>query len=433
MTKPRSYTLSEVCRFHSGDAFKKEFQGQSSGHFPFIKFSDMNLTANQYFINTSTNWVSAQDAESRGYRLHPPGAVVFAKIGVALTYNRRRILSRSTIIDNNMMSAIPDRDCVDPKYFYYLLSTIDFNNIASGSALPYLTVRDLSKISVYLPPMDSQIAISECLTALDDKIELNRRMNETLEAMARAIFKSWFVDFGPTRAKAEGRTPYLAPELWEQFPDRLVASELGEIPEGWEVAPLGDLIELNPKRMLRKGQVAPYLDMASMPTKGHTPDHWYDRPYGSGMRFTNGDTLLARITPCLENGKTAYVDFLRDRCIGWGSTEYIVMRSRSPFPTEFAYCLARRPDFREFAIHNMTGTSGRQRVPAKALSHFALAAPSKEVARIFGDLIQPLFAQASANARTSRTLAQTRDLLLPKLMSGEIRLREAEKAVEAVA
>ena len=107
--------------------------------------------------------------------------------------------------------------------------------------------------------------------------------------------------------------------------------------------------------------VLPYLDMANMPTKGHVPGTVIDRPFGSGMRFTNGDTLVARITPCLENGKTAYVDFLpRDR-IGWGSTEYIVMRPMPPLPNEFAYCLARSTGFREFAIQNMTGTSGRQR------------------------------------------------------------------------
>ena len=150
------------------------------------------------------------------------------------------------------------------------------------------------------------------------------------------------------------------------------------------------------------------------------------------MRFTNGDTLLARITPCLENGKTAYVDFLPGSSVGWGSTEYIVMRPKPPFPNEFAYCLARSPDFREFAIHNMTGTSGRQRVPARALSHFPLAAPSKDATQAFGNLIRPLFEQASANACESRTLATLRDSLLPKLISGDIRLPETEKMEEAV-
>ena len=151
------------------------------------------------------------------------------------------------------------------------------------------------------------------------------------------------------------------------------------------------------------------------------PDILIDRPFGSGMRFANGDTLVARITPCLENGKTAYVDFLKDGEVGWGSTEYIVMRPKLPLPNEFAYCLARSVSFREFAIQNMTGTSGRQRVPAMALSQFLLPSPPKQIAAIFGRVAQPLFARASEAVRESRALAALRDALLPKLISGEIR------------
>ena len=185
---------------------------------------------------------------------------------------------------------------------------------------------------------------------------------------------------------------------------------------------LPEIIEVNPARPLKKGESAPYLDMANMPTKGHTPNRVIDRPFVSGMRFTNGDTLVARITPCLENGKTAYVDFLQRDRIGWGSTEYIVMRAKPPLPNEFAYCLARSTGFREFAIQNMTGTSGRQRVPAKALSQFLLPAPSKQVAQEFERLVQTLIARAREAVRESRALAAQRDALLPKLVSGKVRV-----------
>ena len=290
----------------------------------------------------------------------------------------------------------------------------------------------LKHLTIPLPPPPEQRAIAHILGTLDDKIELNRRMNETLEAMARALFKSWFVDFDPVRAKMAGRDTGLPKRLADLFPDRMVDSELGKIPEGWEVVPLPELIEVNPKRPLQKGARAPYLDMANMPTMGHVPDTIIDRPFGSGMRFANGDTLIARITPCLENGKTAYVDFLSDGKIGWGSTEYIVMRPKSPLPSGFAYCLARSPGFREFAIQNMTGTSGRQRVPAKALSQFMLSSPSERVAASFGRVVQPLLARASKAVCESRYFATMRDALLPKLMSGEIRLRVTELAVENI-
>ena len=321
----------------------------------------------------------------------------------------------------------------DPRFISYFLRELDFSAYSDKAAVPGLNRNHLHQATVRYPTdVSEQRAIAHILGTLDDKIELNRRMNETLEEMARALFKSWFVDFDPVRAKMEGRDTGLPPDIADLFPDRLVKSELGEIPEGWEVVPLPEMIEVNPPRSLRKGEVAPYLDMANMPTKGHVPDTVIDRPFGSGMRFTNGDTLVARITPCLENGKTAYVDFLGHDRIGWGSTEYIVMRPMPPLPNEFAYCLARSTGFREFAIQNMTGTSGRQRVPAQALSQFMLPSPPKPIAARFGKVVQPIFTRASEAMRESRTLAALCGTLLPKLISGEIRVNTRDEENEAV-
>jgi type I restriction enzyme S subunit len=151
------------------------------------------------------------------------------------------------------------------------------------------------------------------------------------------------------------------------------------------------------------------------------------------MRFINGDTLVARITPCLENGKTAFVDFLQDGQVGWGSTEYIVLRPKPPLPEEYAYCLARSAEFREFAIQSMTGTSGRQRVPAESLAHFQVAVPPRPIAEAFGRAVKPRFLRSSAAVRESRTLAAVRDALLPKLIAGELRVKDAEKFIEGVA
>ena len=311
---------------------------------------------------------------------------------------------------------------MDVRWAYYELLTQDINLMDSGSAIPSTSREEFYSLPVLVPPPSEQRAIAHVLGTLDDKIELNRRMNETLEAMARALFKSWFIDFDPVRAKMAGRDPGLPQHLADLFPDRLVDSELGPIPEGWEVVPLPKIIEVNPTRSLQKGEVAPYLDMANMPMGGHAPDTVIDRPFGSGMRFANGDTLVARITPCLENGKTAYVDFLKDDEVGWGSTEYIVLRPKPPLPNELAYCLARSVSFREFAIQSMTGTSGRQRVPAIALSQFLFPSPPKPIAAIFGRVAQPLFAKASEAVRESRALAALRDSLLPKLISGKLRI-----------
>jgi type I restriction enzyme S subunit len=341
---------------------------------------------------------------------------------VALAQRLVCLRGRPELLDNDFLKFLMQSPSVQAQ----------LHSRASGTTVLGIKQSELRKIVLLLPPLAEQRAIAHILGTLDDKIELNRRMSETLEAMARALFKSWFVDFDPVRAKAEGRDPGLPKPLADLFPSRLIDSALGEIPEGWDVTTLPEVIEVNPSRPLRKGQVAPYLDMANMPTRGHVPDEVIERPFGSGMRFINGDTLVARITPCLENGKTAFVDFLQHGQVGWGSTEYIVLRPRSPLPSEFAYCLARSDSFREFAIQSMTGTSGRQRVQADSLAHYRLPRVPRQVAEAFGRAVKPLVVRSSNAARESRALAALRDTLLPKLISGELRAKNTERFMERV-
>ena len=281
----------------------------------------------------------------------------------------------------------------DTRFTYYFLKAIDFTRYNSGSAQASLNRNFIYPIPLRVPEASEQRAIASVLGALDDKIELNRRMNETLEALAQSLFKSWFVD-----------------------------ATQSALPKGWREVPLPEAIEVNPSCPLRKGAVAPYLDMANMPTRSARALEVIDREFGSGMRFMDGDTLVARITPCLENGKTCFVDFLSEGKVGWGSTEYIVLRPKPPLPPEFAYFLARTDEFRAFAISNMTGTSGRQRVPANCLNNFTVAVPPPELAEKFGQFAHAVFAQMKAHDAESRTLAALRDALLPKLLSGELRL-----------
>ncbi len=286
----------------------------------------------------------------------------------------------------------------------------------------------LRTIRIPLPPLSEQRAIAHVLGTLDDKIELNRRMNETLEEMARALFKSWFVDFDPARAKMDGRwrrgdsLPGLPADLYDLFSDRLVDSELGEIPEGWEVKPLGEVVELNPKEPMKRGTVAPYQDMASLPTSGSSPSTPVLREFKSGTRFRNNDTLLARITPCLENGKTAFVQSLPKDTVGWGSTEFIVIRAKPPVLPEYTYLLARDPTFREHAIQSMTGTSGRQRVQVDALAPYLLPYAPAEIWARLRESVGPVFAQIELNRRASLALAAQRDVLLPKLVLEEVKV-----------
>ena len=319
---------------------------------------------------------------------------------------------------------------LDNTFLKFLLMSQTLQNTlasyATGTTVAGISQKSLRSVPISIPPYKEQIAVGQLLGALDDKIDLNRRINETLEAMARAIFEDWFVDFGPTRAKMEGRTPYLASNIWSVFPDLL--DDDGK-PQGWEQVAAHEMVEFNPPERLLRGQPAPYLDMAALPTTGSWAEAPAKREFVSGSKFRNGDALLARITPCLENGKTAFVQNLDEGSVGWGSTEFIVMRARPPMPRAYSYILARDLGFRERAIQSMTGTSGRQRVQVDSVANFQVVKPIDEVARAFAELVSPSFEKLAANAKEIETLAATRDLLLPKLISGEIRISDAEKTI----
>ncbi|WP_181164443.1 restriction endonuclease subunit S [Amaricoccus solimangrovi] len=312
------------------------------------------------------------------------------------------------------------------RFLYYWMHCATFMDqvwAAAGGAdtFPYIGLQQQRQLLVAVPPSAEQQAIARILGALDNKIELNRRMNRTLEEMARALFRSWFVDFDPVHAKAEGRAPaHMDPATATLFPARFGEDGL---PEGWRSCPASRLVEFNPRERLGKGEVAPYFDMKALPTSGPRTDVPIQRAFTSGTKFRNGDVLLARITPCLENGKTALVDAMPESAVGWGSTEFIVMRGRGHVSPGFVYCLARDDGFRECAIQSMVGSSGRQRVQNERVETYGMATPDDRVFAAFAEETGPQFALIGANGAQIDTLAALRDTLLPKLMSGEVRER----------
>lgn len=371
--------------------------------------------------------------------------------------------------------------------YYYLVSPsgqAKLQSLITGSAQPKFNKTALRGLHVEFPSILIQKSIADFMLALDARITLLRETNATLETIAQALFKSWFVDFDPVRAKAEGRArqdgersgqprmpqasdlPRPGAEAGAEaqgqpegaiqgsmsaaegrmpkaamdaataalFPDSFEESELGLVPKGWLLWALGDAFEINPTRKLKKGDFAPYLDMASVGTQGHVVDGVVGREMGSGTKFINGDTLLARITPCLENGKTAYVDFLDAGQVGWGSTEFVVLRPKAPLPPYYGYLLARHPAFRDHAIQSMSGTSGRQRIQNDVLGRYPVAIPTPEVAEAFAGIVQSAQQRIAANQTQAQTLTQLRDTLLPRLISGQLRLPDAEQVVsEALA
>ena len=320
---------------------------------------------------------------------------------------------------------------LDNTFLKYLLLDNSVQNLlkskSTGTTVTGIKQRELRKIKLSFPPFSEQQAIAHILGTLDDKIELNRRQNATLEAVAQAIIKESFVDFGPVRAKMEGRQPEgMSREIADLFPDRL--DDEGK-PEGWEWAVLSDCCEINPKRVLQKNKYASYLDMSNMPTTNALPHKWNMRNFTSGMKFMNGDTLIARITPCLENGKTAFVDFLKNGEVGWGSTEYIVLRPKANISPFWGYLLSKTDEFRKFAIQSMTLTSGRQRVQVDQLAGFQIVKAPDTIHNIVKMQFDSIVRKLSKNRNEANILIDIRDTLLPKLISGELRVPDAEKMV----
>jgi len=427
----RELKLGDLCKFKGGNGFSKDQQGHASGELPFIKVSDMNLAGNELYISHANNWIGAAKAE-KDYYVHPPGSVVFAKIGVALTTNRRRILKRPTVVDNNMMSAVPIGS-VDGRWFFYLLNTIDFNDISRGSALPYLAVSDLKNLPVEVPPYVQQRAISELLGGLDDKIELNRRMNETLEAMARAIFRDWFIDFGPVRRKLAGATdpfeimgglmpdPARAAELAELFPGGFGEDEL---PVGWSASTVGDAFNLT------MGQSPPgetYNDTGDgLPFFQGRTDFGFRFPErrkfcSQPTRIANPDDTLISVRAPVGDLNMAW----EECCIGRGVA---AARHKAGGKTYTYYAMRHlQPELEQFESEGTVFGA----INKKQFEQLPIVGPDARLVDAFEVVAGALDDRLRIAVTENRTLAETRDYLLPRLMSGEVRVGDVQSETAA--
>lgn len=273
----------------------------------------------------------------------------------------------------------------------------ELDSRASGTTVFGIKASVLKKIPIPVPPLPEQKSIASVLSSLDDKIDLLHRQNKTLEAMVETLFRQWFVE--------DSNDSYKGVELHE-------------------------IIEFNPKRVLPKGSKAMYLEMAGLNTNTFAASGYYERDFTSGQKFIKQDTLLARITPCLENGKAGYVHFLSPEQVGWGSTEFIVLRPKPKFHPLFSYILCRNNEFKEYAESCMEGSSGRQRVNVSHLSMYTLTLPHDDVITQFNEILASIEPKLISNALQIQTLEKLRDTLLPKLMSGEVRVKYTPEEIK---
>lgn len=293
--------------------------------------------------------------------------------------------------------------CLNHEFLYYTFlymgKTGRFSALFTGATIKHLPREKLALLEVAVPPLPVQKSIGSLLSAYDDLIENNRRRMALLEESARLLYQEWFVRL--------------------RFPGHEHVQIKNGVPEGWERKSTTEVIDINPRTKLSDADEHTWVEMGDLSTNSMVVQEYIQREGRSGSKFMNGDTLFARITPCLENGKTAYVNFLAEGEVGRGSTEFIVLRSNSLTP-EFVYCLARTYAFRENAIKSMVGSSGRQRVQESCFEKFMVVVPPRTLLEHFTDAAELIFRQIMILHKQTLKVRAARDLLLPKLMSGEL-------------
>jgi len=345
---------------------------------------------------------------------------------------RVAICDRADVCINQSVALIQPNGNINSRFLLYILQTPHYQRRmeedSDGTTIKHIYITRVDKMEVAIPPLAEQHAIVGIVGALDDKIELNRHMNETLEAMARALFKSWFVDFDPVRAKAEDRDPVLPKPITDLFPARFIDSELGEIPEGWSVKLLDTLARFVNGLALQKyppsdGNSLPVIKIAQLRSRNTTGANRASADLDSDYVVQDGDILFSW-SGSLE-------------CVLWAGgsgalNQHLFKVILDTYPRWLCYLgiHLHLEDFRHIAAGKATTMGHIQR---HHLSDARLAVPPPRLMSAASTIIEPIVESLWRREVQSRALAVARDALLPKLISGELRVKDAEKFVERAA
>jgi type I restriction enzyme S subunit len=400
----REVTLWDIAEYINGRATKPS--ELASNGVPVIKIAELNRG-----ITEETDRIPPELVEEKHWV--SPGDLLFAWSGSVGIY---RYTGPKAALNQHIFRVVA-KPGIDQGFLrYLLLSCVPLFQLHvqdKRTTMGHVTKKDLQRIRVRIPPLQEQRAIAHILGTLDDKIELNRRMSETLEAMARALFKAWFVDFEPVRAKMEGRwrrgqsLPGLPAHLYDLFPDRLVDSELGEIPEGWKIGTLGDLVELAYGKALREKDRMP----GPVPVYGSNGQvGWHNKAMVKGPGIVIG-----------RKGNPGTVTWVPTDFFPIDTTFYVVPKSMCR-SLHFLYYVLSEHDLPSLAADSAVPGLNRSFV----YSNQQIIPPSG-VLEAFDMIVKPYFDRKYQDERESCTLAALRDALLPKLIRGEIRVKDAER------
>ena len=412
-----------------GDGYRAKNEELASSGLPFARAGNIN----DGFRFDDADHFPEESLARVGNKVSQPGDVVFTSKGTVGRFAFVRATTPRFVYSPQLCFwRSLDHEAIDPQFLYYWMFGreffVQFKGVAGQTDMAeYVSLTDQRRMHITIPPLPEQRAIAHLLGTLDDKIELNRRMNETLEAMARALFKSWFVDFDPMRAKAKGRDPGLPKSIADIFPDRFEDSELGEIPSGWGVGRFGDVVEQLRDQENPLSATDAQFSHYSIPA--FDEGQWPKTELGESIkslksRVPLGVILLSKLNPEIE--RVWLVD-IRSGERAVCSTEFLVLRARSPFTRSYAYCLARSPVFRQQIESLVTGTSkSHQRAQVDAILNLGVFVPPSPIVEAFERSASSLLTRTLGGRRESSNLTALRDALLPKLISGELRVKDAE-------
>lgn len=363
-----------------------------------------------------TRWIKSKIIERK--RLYP-GDILLETAGGTSTQStgRTAYLKASFFREHPKQPVLCSSFCrhlrltpnYSPCFIYYLLQTLYrsgfmavFNIQHTGvSRFQYTSFKKHTKLKI--PNRTNQEKIAAILTAYDDLIETNKRRIALLEKMAEELYREWFVRM--------------------RFPGYQNTKFVKGVPEGWPLQRFTEVVFMNPRESVHKSDFVPYVGMDNLSVSSMYFETNEVRQGAAGSKFRNRDSLLPRITPCLENGKRGFVSCLEEDQIGIGSTEFIVIREKV-LPAEYIYLLSCNASFRQHAELSMTGASGRQRVQHDCFSYFFVPTPPQAIRNKFSGIISPMFESVALLSQENVKLTQTRDLLLPRLISGKLSIED---------
>lgn len=340
-------------------------------------------------------------------------------------------VNEPTTFESSIIRARPESGSASSLFLYYFFNSprgrYQLGTILRQVAVSGITGSDLVRLKLPLPLLSTQRHIAHILGTLDDKIELNRRMNRTLEKMAAAFFKSWFIDFDPVRAKADGRDTGLPAEVADLFPDTLEDSDLGPIPKGWTVGPLAEIASLRMRTIQPGKQPDVRWEHYSIPAydEGQQPKRELGETIKSGKyAVPQGSVLVSKLNPQFPR---IWLPWVSDAAVAICSTEFMPFVPQHADWRPFLYEMMTSRPLQEAIKAHVTGSTGsRQRAKPSEIAELTVLVPPSDAIAGFSHLVAPLHNRLMLNQRQNRRLADLRDALLPKLMCGEIEIPVAE-------